>query len=135
MGLATSSLSGSVRAGALAGLRRKLMKRVGAFVASSFGILGIDLLAGALPHTLSAVARESLRFLSRNIFNSRATGEEPEAGLLLPSSQVTLQPGATHIQAAQTGDNSRTQAYLRETPARVRGHVVSKGGRQCSWGP
>lgn len=73
MGLATSSLSSSVRAGALAGLRRKLMKRVGAFVASSFGILGIDLLAGALPHTLSAVARESLRFLSRNIFNSRAT--------------------------------------------------------------
>lgn len=49
------------------------MKRVGAFVASSFGILGIDLLAGALPHTLSASARESLRFLSRNILNSRTT--------------------------------------------------------------
>lgn len=49
------------------------MKRVGAFVASSFGILGTDLLAGALPHTLSASARESLHFLSRNILNSRAT--------------------------------------------------------------
>ena len=54
-------------------LRRKLMKRVGAFATSSFGILGIDLPAGALPHTLSAAARERLRFLSRNILNSRAT--------------------------------------------------------------
>ena len=117
-------------------VEKKLMKRVGAFVASLFGILGIDLLAEALPHTLSASARESLSFLSRNIFNSRVTRNRTRGRAL-----AVIQPSDTLARShshsgCQAGNNSRTQAYLRglETPARVRRHLVSKGGCPCSLG-
>lgn len=55
-----------------------------------------------------------------------------------PSGQVTLQPEATPIQAAQAGNHTRAQAHLRglEVSARARWGLVSKGSRRpCSWGP
>lgn len=157
-GLPTLSLSWSVRAGDLLGLWRKLMRRVGGFCPTAVWDSGKRSPCRTLPHTLSVSAWESLRLLSELSSILEWHAKKPEASLstkgdsevsrdsgqrsrwerLPPSGQVTLQPEATPIQAAQAGNHTRAQADLRglEVSARARWGLVSKGSRRpCSWGP
>lgn len=71
----------------------------------------IDLLAGDLPHTLSAPARQSLSFLSTNILNSRVT-RKGTRGRSLAAIQLSNTSARSHSHSGcQTGTTLEPRGF------------------------